>query len=90
MAQKKSNLRKNFDWYYANLRRLLPKYRGRVIAFADGDVIGVYDSDAAAVRGSLSLGYAPGTFAVHRCVPKKEEKPLWFTPLFLNPQKSGV
>ena len=89
MAEKKSNLRKNFDWYYANLRRLLPKYRGRVIAFSDGDVIGAYDSDAAAVRGSLSLGYAPGTFAVHRCVPKKEEKPLWFTPLFLNPQKSG-
>ena len=90
MAEKKSNLRKNFDWYYANLRRLLPKYRGRVIAFSDGDVIGAYDSDAAAVRGSLSLGYAPGTFAVHRCVPKKEEKPLWFTPLFLNPQKAGI
>ena len=47
MAEKISNLRKNFDWYYANLRRLLPRYRGRVIAFADGNVIGAYDSDAA-------------------------------------------
>jgi hypothetical protein len=68
---------------------LLPKYRGRVIAFADGDVIGTYDSDAAAVRGAMSLGYAPGTFAVHRCIPKKEERPLWFTPLFLDSHKAG-
>ena len=60
MAKKKSNLRRNFDWYDANLRRLLPKYRGRVIAFSDGNVIGAYDSDAEAVRGAMSIGYAPG------------------------------
>ena len=90
MAERKSNLRKNFEWYYANLRRLLPKYRGRVIAFADGVVIGTYANEAAAVKGALALGHAPGTFAVHLCVPKKEEKPLWFTPLFINPQKVGI
>jgi len=82
---RKSNLRRNLDWYYANLRRLLPKYRGRVIAFADGNVIGDYDSEPVAVKGAMSSGYAPGTFAVHLCVPQKEEKPLWFTPLFINP-----
>ena len=90
MAKGKSNLQKNLDWYYANLRRLLPKYRGRVIAFADGNVIGTYGSDAEAVNGALSLGHAPGTFAVHLCVPRREEKPLWFTPLFLDTQKAGI
>ena len=90
MEKKKSNLRRNFEWYDANLRRLLPKDRGRVIAFSDGNVIGAYDSDAEAVRGAISIGYAPGTFAVHLCVPKKEEKPLWFSPLFLESQKAMV
>ena len=50
MPEKKSNLRKNFDWYYANLRRLLTKYRGRVIAFADGKVMGAYDDTYEADR----------------------------------------
>ena len=90
MTKPKSNLQKNFDWYYANLRHLLRKYRGRVIAFADGKVIGAYDSDAAAVKGAMSLGYAPGRFAVHLCIPKREEKPLWFTPLFLGSQTGGI
>ena len=84
MAEK-TDMQKDLDWYYANLRRLLPKYRGRVIAFADGNVIGDYDSEPVAVKGAMSSGYAPGTFAVHLCVPQKEEKPLWFTPLFINP-----
>lgn len=78
MARRKSNLRRNFDWYYANLRRLLPKYRGRVIAFADGKVIGAYDDLVVAAREAMDSGHPLGTFAVHRCVPKKEEKPLVF------------
>lgn len=79
MAKTKSNLRKNLDWYYANLRRLLPKYRGRVIAFGDGEVIGAYDSEYDAARGAIDSGHPLGTFAVHLCIPKREEKPVWFT-----------
>lgn len=78
MAERKSNLRKNFDWYYANLRRLLPKYRGRVIAFADGKVIGAYDSMYEAARNAIDTGHPLGTFAVHLCIPKSEEKPRVF------------
>ena len=79
MADNKSNLRKNFDWYYANLRRLLPKYRGRVIAFSDGQVIGAYDSTYEAARNAIDSGHPLGTFAVHLCVPRREEKKVWFT-----------
>ena len=78
MAERKSNLKRNFDWYYANLRRLLPKYRGRVIAFADGKVIGAYDSMYDAARNAMDAGHPLGTFAVHRCVPRREEKPRVF------------
>ena len=76
MAARKSNLRKNFDWYYANLRRLLPKYRGRAIAFADGKVIGAYDGLVEAARAAISEGHPLGTFAVHWCIPKSEERPI--------------
>ena len=76
MTDGKSNLRKNFDWYYANLQRLLPKYRGRFIAFADGKVIGAYDSMIEAARAAIDLGYPLGTFAVHECIPKKDERPV--------------
>ena len=79
MPARKSNLRRNLDWYYANLRRLLPKYRGRVIAFADGKVIGDYDSEAAAIRSAIAAGNPLGSFAVHLCLPRREEKPLVFT-----------
>ena len=78
MAERKSNLRKNFDWYYANLRRLLPKYRGRVIAFADGKVIGAYDSMYEAAQNAIAAGHPLGTFAVHLCIPKRDEKPRAF------------
>lgn len=90
MAERKSNLRKNFDWYYANLRRLLPKYRGRVIAFADGKVIGAYDSQYDAAVGAIESGYPLGTFAVHLCIPRREEKPLVFTSTRVNFSKAKI
>jgi hypothetical protein len=90
MSEQKSNLRKNFDWYYANLHRLLPKYRGRVIAFADGKVIGAYDSQYAAAVGAMGSGYPLGTFAVHLCIPRCEEKPLVFTSTRVNFSKAKI
>ena len=90
MPEKKSNLRKNFDWYYANLRRLLPKYRGRVIAFADGKVIGAYDDTYEAARSAIDSGHPLGTFAVHLCVPKREEKSVWFTSSIVDFSKVKV
>ena len=90
MAERKSNLRKNFDWYYANLRRLLPKYRGRVIAFADGKVIGAYDSEYEAARSAIDSGHPLGTFAVHLCIPKRDEKPFVFTSAMIDFSKARI
>ena len=90
MAERKSNLRKNFDWYYANLRRLLSKYRGRVIAFADGKVIGAYDSEYEAARSAIDSGHPLGTFAVHLCIPKRDEKPFVFTSAMIDFSKARI
>jgi len=90
MAERKSNLRKNFDWYYANLRRLLPKYRGRVIAFADGKVIGAYDSEVEAIKSTIAAGNPMGSFAVHLCIPRREEKPLVFTSTRVDFSKASI
>ena len=76
MTDAKANLRKNFDWYYANLDSLLPEYSGRYIAFSDGKVIGAFDDFLVAAQSAIDRGHPLGTFAVHKCIPKNEEKPL--------------
>lgn len=90
MAGTMSNLRKNFDWYNANRKYLLPKYRGRVIAFTDGKVIGAYDSTYEAAKGAIDSGHPLGTFAVHLCVPKREERPVCFTSTRVDFSKTGL
>ena len=84
MADKKSNLRKNFDWYYANLDSLLPEYSGRYIAFSDGKVIGAFDDFIVAAQSAIDRGHPLGTFAVHKCIPRNEEKPLVFASSFAD------
>lgn len=74
----RENLKKNFEWYDANLDSLLPRYSGRYIAFSDGKVIGAYDDQIEAARSAIGLGHPLGTFAVHLCVPKSEERPIVF------------
>ena len=81
MTDAKANLRKNFDWYYANLDSLLPEYSGRYIAFSDGKVIGAFDDFLVAAQSAIDRGHPLGTFAVHKCIPKNEEKPLVFGAL---------
>ena len=68
-------LKANSVWYDANLDSLLPKYRGRYIAIADGKVLGDYDDFDKGVDETVLAGYALGTFMVHLCVPREEETP---------------
>lgn len=75
MTDAKANLRKNFDWYYANLDSLLPEYSDRYIAFADGKVIGAFDDFIVAAQSVIDRGHPLGTFAVHKCIPKSEKSP---------------
>ena len=78
-------LKKQFEWYEANLDSLLRDYRGKYIAFSENGVIGAYDNQIEGVQGAIDLGHPLGTFAVHLCVPKSEEKPLIF-----NSRRMGV
>ena len=90
MTDAKANLRKNFDWYYANLDSLLPEYSGRYIAFSDGKVIGAFDDFIVAAQSAIDRGHPLGTFAVHKCIPKSEEKPLVFASSFADFSKTRV
>lgn len=68
-------LKANSVWYDANLDSLLPKYRGRYVAIADGRVLGDYGDFDEDVDATLAEGHAPGSFMVHLCVPREEEIP---------------
>ncbi|MBP5321769.1 MAG: hypothetical protein J6334_12350 [Kiritimatiellae bacterium] len=70
-----AKLKANSIWYDANLDSLLPKYRGRYIAIADGKVLGDYEDFDEGVDAMLAKGQAPGSFMVHLCVPREEEIP---------------
>ena len=75
MLAEMTAVKKNADWYYANLDSLLPKYNGRFVAISDGRVLGDYDDFNNGVDATLSAGYAPGSFIVHLCVPREKETP---------------
>ena len=68
-------LNANSVWYDANLDLLLPKYRSRYVAIADGRVLGDYGDFDEGVDATLAEGHAPGSFMVHLCVPREEEMP---------------
>ena len=75
MAIEMEEVKKNADWYYANLDSLLTKYNGKFVAISKGRVLGDYDDFNRGVDETLSAGYAPGSFIVHLCVPREKETP---------------
>ena len=44
MAVDTTEIKKNSDWYYANLDSLLPKYDGKFIGISDCSVVGVFNA----------------------------------------------
>lgn len=60
-----SVLKKELDFYRANQDEMVAKYDGKVIAIKDGVVLGVFETDLAAVT-EVRKSYELGTFLVQR------------------------
>ncbi len=60
-----NSLLDEFEWYLANQDALVERYDGKVIAIKDCKVIGVFDSELAAVT-ETGKSHEPGTFMVQR------------------------
>lgn len=54
-----------FEWYLANQDVLVEKYDGKVLAIREGEVLGVYGTELAAVTETRKR-YEQGTFIVQR------------------------
>ena len=80
MTYDKAKFKACVDWYHANLDTLLPKYRGRYVACADGKVVAVSGTMLLAAENAIDAGYPQGTFAVHKCVAPDEERMFIYTP----------
>ncbi len=79
MAVDTTELRRNADWYYANLDSLLPKYNGKYIGISDCSVVGVFNTFSGGVDEMIGSGHRPGSFIVHQCVDLEEEKKRFFS-----------
>ena len=60
-----SVLKKEFDFYRTNQDEMVAKYDGKVIALKYGEVLGVFESDLAAVT-EVQKSHSLGTFLVQR------------------------
>ncbi len=58
-----SVLKKEFDFYRTNQDEMVAKYDGKVIAIKNGVVLGVFESDLAAVT-EVQKSHPLGTFLV--------------------------
>lgn len=76
-----SELRREFEFYLAHQEEMVEQYDGRVIALKGGRVLGVYDSELAAVT-ELQKSHALGTFLVQRVTPGDSA----YTQTFYSPR----
>lgn len=60
-----SPLQKDFEFYVAHQAEMVEKYDGKYIAIKDGEVLGVYDDELAAVTETEKT-HELGTFLVQR------------------------
>ena len=74
MSAAERNVDQNYQWFRANHRRLLRRYRGRFIAVARAAVVGDYATEDQAICETVRSGIRPGAFIVQRCVPISEEE----------------
>lgn len=54
-----TELKRNADWYYANLDSLLPKYNGKYIGISDCSVVGVFNTFSGGVDEMIGSGAVP-------------------------------
>jgi hypothetical protein len=76
-----SELTREFKFYLAHQEEMVEQYDGRVIALKGGRVLGVYDSELAAVT-ELQKSHALGTFLVQRVTPGDSA----YTQTFYSPR----
>jgi hypothetical protein len=79
MAVDTTEIKKNSDWYYANLDSLLPKYDGKFIGISGCSVVGVFNTFSGGVDEMIGAGHRLGSFIVHQCVGLEEEKKRFFS-----------
>ena len=76
-----SELTREFEFYLAHQEEMVEQYDGKVIALKGGRVLGVYDSELAAVT-ELQKNHALGTFLVQRVTPGDSA----YTQTFYSPR----
>ena len=79
MAVDMTEIKRNSDWYYANLDSLLPKYNGKYIGISDCSVVGVFNTFSGGVDEMIGSGHRLGSFIVHQCVGLEEERKRFFS-----------
>ena len=82
MVVDKTEIKKNSDWYYANLDSLVPKYDGKFIAIIDRAVVGEYDTFANGVHAMLNSGHCHS--------PVRGQTSAWSFPPFRDWQLPPV
>ncbi len=73
----KKPLEEEFDYYVKHQDELVKKYLNKFIVIKGRQVIGIYDSELAAIE-ETKKSYALGTFMVKKCLPGKESYTLTF------------
>ena len=74
-----TEIKRNSDWYYANLDSLLPKYNGKYIGISDCSVVGIFNTFSGGVDEMIGSGHRLDSFIVHQCVDLEEEKKRFFS-----------
>ncbi|MBF8267642.1 MAG: hypothetical protein HW388_1150 [Dehalococcoidia bacterium] len=72
-----SDLEKEYEYYRANQRVLAEEYNGKVLVIKGQEIIGVFDSELAAVEETKRT-HPLGSFLVQRCATPEESKPQVF------------
>ena len=69
--QQQDLLAKEFQFYLDNQDELVTQYDGRIIVIKDGQILGDYNSDAAAIAATIKT-HQLGTFLVQRASAGQE------------------
>jgi len=65
-------LEKEFEYYLRHQTELVKKYKGKVLAIVNEEIVGVYDDEAAAYLETIKK-YEPGKFLLQLCTPGEDD-----------------
>ena len=64
-------LNKEYKYYTDNKKKLLRRYKGKVLVLVGEKISGVYNNEAEAYTSAIKE-YKLGTFLVQKCIPDEE------------------